>query len=260
LVKAQGAYSVKSGQPAPEFKARFEGVDLEPEKIMTWLPIDQEVFEDSTIKEMEGILKAEMGKEFAQAEEAAFMLGDTSQDHGVGSVQNVFDGLFTQAGATPHTYNPTLDSENNIVSNILRAIRQLGIYGRNKRDIIVLTSLGAEEALLRSKAFQTMSAYAFGGGAGQFSGEIGRIGGATVIASSFLDPKPGETYGKCLVMAKDSFVIGDWQNFTLNVYNEILSQTDQVAIRARERIAFAVRYPEAICEILNFPGYTGFGL
>lgn len=259
LVKAQGAYSVKSGQPAPEFKARLEGVDLEPEKIMAWLPIDQEVFEDSTVKELEGILKAEMGRDFAQAEEAAFMLGDKEQDFGAGSVQNVFDGLFKQAAAPPLVYNSSLDTENNIVNNMIRAIRQLGIYGRNKRDVIILTSLAAEEALLRSKAFQTMSAYAFGGGAGIFTGELGRIGGATVITSSFLDPAPGETFGKCLVMAKDCFVIGDWANFTINVYNEILSQTDQVAIRARERIAFAVRYPEAICEITNFPGTSGFG-
>lgn len=259
MVRAQGAYSVKAGQPAPEFKARLDGVDLVPEKIMTWLPIEQEVFEDSTIRDIEGMLKEEMGREFAQAEEIAFMLGDTQINHGDGDPRNVFDGLFSQAAAAPHVYDSTLDSHSEPVegtvpvSNLVRAMRKLGIYGRNKRDVVILVGLAWEEALLRNRAFQHMNSYAFGSGAGIFTGEIGRLAGAPVVATSFLDQQPGETYGRALVMAQSAFAIGDWQRFNIRVYNEILSQTDQVAIRARERIAFTTRYPEAICEILNVP-------
>lgn len=259
MVRAQGAYSVKAGQPAPEFKARLDGVDLVPEKIMTWLPIEQEVFEDSTIKDIEGMLKEEMGREFAQAEEIAFMLGDTGVHHGDGDPRNVFDGLFAQAAAAPHAYDNTLDAHSEPVegtvpvSNLVRAMRKLGIYGRNKRDVVILVGLAWEEALLRNRAFQHMNSYAFGSGAGIFTGEIGRLAGAPVVATSFLDQQPGEVYGRALVMAQSAFAIGDWARFNIRVYNEILSQTDQVAIRARERIAFTVRYPEAICEILNVP-------
>jgi hypothetical protein len=261
LVRAQGAYSVKAGQPAPEFKARLDGIDLVPEKIMTWLPIDQEVFEDSTIKDIEGMLKEEMAREFAQAEELAFMLGDTSVNHGDGSPMNVFDGLFAQAGATPYVYDATLDdapaddkvNSGSATSNLIRAMRYLGTYGRNKKDLVIMVGLSWEEALLRNRSFQTMSSYAFGSGAGVFTGEIGRLAGAPVIATTFLDAQPGETYSKALVMNQSAFAIGDWQRFSIRVYNEILSQTDQVAIRARERIAFTVRYPEAIVEILNVP-------
>lgn len=261
LVRAQGAYSVKAGQPAPEFKARLDGIDLVPEKIMTWLPIDQEVFEDSTIKDIEGMLKEEMAREFAQAEELAFMLGDTSVNHGDGSPMNVFDGLFAQAGATPYVYDATLDgapvddqvNSGTATSNLIRAMRFLGTYGRNKKDLVIMVGLSWEEALLRNRSFQTMSSYAFGSGAGVFTGEIGRLAGAPVIATTFLDAQPGETYSKALVMNQSAFAIGDWQRFSIRVYNEILSQTDQVAIRARERIAFTVRYPEAIVEILNVP-------
>lgn len=260
LVRAQGAYSVKAGQPAPEFKARLDSIPLEPEKIMAWLPIEQEVFEDSTIKDIEGMLKEEMGREFAQAEEVAFLLGDTEVNHGDGEPRNVFDGFFKQAAAAPHTYDPTLDENTTDpadglvpVSNLVRAMRKLGIYGRNKRDIVILVGLSWEEALLRNKAFQTMNSYAFGSGAGIFTGEIGRLAGAPVVATSFLDAQPGETYGRALVMNQGCFAIGDWQRFSIKVFNEILAQTDQVAIRARERIAFTVRYAEAICEILNVP-------
>jgi hypothetical protein len=261
LVRAQGAYSVEAGKPAPEFKARLDGIDLEPKKIMTWLPIDQEVFEDSTIKDIEGMLKEEMAREFAQAEEIAFMLGDTTVNHGDGSPRNVFDGLFAQAAATPYVYDATLDgapvddavNSGTATSNLIRAMRYLGIYGRNKKDVVIMVGLAWEEALLRNRSFQTMSAYAFGSGAGVFTGEIGRLAGAPVIATSFLDAQPGDTFGKALVMNQSAFAIGDWQRFSIRVYNEILSQTDQVAIRARERIAFTVRYPEAICEVLNVP-------
>lgn len=255
LMRAQGAYGVKAGQPAPEFKARLEGIDLVPEKLMTWLPIEQEVFEDSTIKDIEGMLKEEMAREFAQAEEASFMLGDTAVNFGAGSPLNLFDGLFKRSGAAPYMYDPTLDVTDGtvMVSNIIRAMRFLGIYGRNKRDITIMVGLAAEESLLRNKAFQTMNTYAFGSGAGVFSGEIGRLAGATVIATSFLDAQPGEQYGRCLILNNSAFAIGDWQNFSVRVYDEILAQTDQVAIRARERIAFTVRYPEAIAQILGFP-------
>lgn len=259
MVRAQGAYSVEPGQPAPEFKARLDGIDLEPKKIMTWLPIDQEVFEDSTIKDIEGMLKEEMAREFAQAEELAFMLGDTSVHHGDGSPMNVFDGLFASASATPYTYDAALDAAADAVNsgtataNLVRAMRYLGVYGRNKRDVVILVGLAWEEALLRNRSFQTMSAYAFGSGAGTFTGEIGRLAGAPVIATTFLDAQPGQTYGRAMVMNQSAFAIGDWQRFSIRVYNEILSQMDQVAIRARERIAFTVRYPEALVEILNVP-------
>jgi hypothetical protein len=255
LMRAQGAYGVKPGRPAPEFKARLDGIDLVPEKLMTWLPIEQEVFEDSTIKDLEGMLKEEMAREFAQAEEVAFMLGDTVQDFGDGSPLNLFDGLFKRAGAAPYVFDNTLDSADGtvMVSNIIRAMRFLGIYGRNKRDITILVGLTAEEQLLRNKSFQTMNTYAFGSNAGIFSGEIGRLAGATVVATSFLDAQPGEASSRCLIFNNSAFAIGDWQNFSVRVYDEILAQTDQVAIRARERIAFTVRYPEAIAQILNFP-------
>ncbi|MCD8487881.1 MAG: phage major capsid protein [Desertifilum sp.] len=255
LVRAQGAYAVKPGRPAPEFKARLEGIDLVPEKLMVWLPIEAEVFEDSTIKDIEGMLKEEMAREFAQGEELSWLLGDTEVDHGDGSPMNVFDGLFKRAGAVPHTYDPTLDQSDgqSIVSNIIRAMRYLGIYGRSKRDITIMVGTAFEEALLRNKSFQTMNTYAFGSSAGIFTGEIGRLAGATVIASTFLDAQPGEQYSRCLIVNNSSFVIGDWQNFSIRVFNEILSQTDQVAIRARERVAFTVRYAEAITQILQMP-------
>lgn len=255
MVRAEGAYAVEPGKPAPEFKARLDGIDLVPKKIMTWLPIEQEVFEDSTIKDIEGMLKEEMARAFAQSEEIAWLLGDTAQDKGPGDTRNVFDGLFKQAAATPYTYNASLDSGDGmtIVSNIVRAMRFLGIYGRNKRDITVLVGLSAEEALLRNKSFQTIASYSFGQGAGVFTGEIGRLAGATVIATSFLDAQPGDTYARALVMNNSAFAIGDWQNFSIKVFSEILSQTDQVAIRARERVAFTTRYPEAIVPILQMP-------
>lgn len=255
LMRAQGAYAVKPGQPAPEFKARMDGIDLVPQKLMTWLPIENEVFEDSTIRDMESMLKQEIAKEFAQAEEIAWLLGDTAATFAPGDPRGVFDGLIKQAGATPYTYNASLDSSDGqvIVSNLFRAMRFLGIYGRSKRDIIIMVGLAAEEALLRNKSFQTISAYSWGANAGLFTGEIGRLGGATVVASSFLDAQPGESFSRCIILNSSAFVIGDWANFTISLHQELLSQTDQTAIRARERCAFAARYPEGILSLQNFP-------
>ena len=255
LVRAQGVYGVQPGRPAPEFKARMEGIDLVPEKLMAWLPIESEVFEDATIRDIESILREEMAREFAQGEEIAFLWGDRDTDHGDGDPRNLFNGLLKQAAAPAYQYDETLDSADGtgIVSNLVRAMRYLGIYGRNKKDITIFVGLFAEEALIRNAAFQRMSSYAFGQGAGIYTGEIGRIAGATVIATSFLDPLPGETTARAMVLNNTSFAIGDWQTFTVKVYNELLAQTDEVAIRARERVAFATRYPEAILTITGMP-------
>ncbi len=255
MMRAQGAYAVKPGRPAPEFKARLDGIDLEPEKLLTWLPIEQEVFEDATVKDLEGMLKEEMAREFAQSEEIAFMLGDKTGTFPDGDPRGVFNGLIKSSGATPYTYDASLDQSDGqvMVSNLIRAMRYLGIYGRNKRDVTVLVGLTAEEQLLRNKSFQTMNSYAFGSGAGIFSGEIGRLAGATVVATSFLDAQPGENYAKCIILNNSAFAIGDWAQFSIRVFNEILAQTDQIAIRARERVAFTVRYPEAILAVQNFP-------
>ena len=54
-------------------------------------------------------------------------------------------------------------------------------------------------------------------------------------------------------MNQSAFAIGDWQRFSIQVNNSVLMQLDQIALRARERIAFTVRYQEAIVEILNVP-------
>ncbi|MBT9158966.1 MAG: hypothetical protein DDT26_00215 [Dehalococcoidia bacterium] len=259
LVRAQGAYVVQAGKPAPTFDARLEGVDLRPEKMMAWLPIDQEVFEDSTIKDMEGMLKQEMAREFAQGEEIAWLHGDREGVFPSGDSRNGFDGLFKQAAAAPLVYDPDIDTTipnsgaDVIVSNLIRACRNLGIYGRNKKEIVIMIGTAIEERLTRSESFQRMSSYAYGSGAGIFNGEIGRLNGATVVATTWLDAQPGDTYSKALVMNSSCFVIGDWQQFSIRVYDEILSQTDQTAIRARERVAFAVRYPEAIVSIEQFP-------
>lgn len=257
--KARGAYLVSPGQPAPEFKARLDGVNLVPRKIMSWLPIEQEVFEDSTIRDMEGLLKDEMANEFAQAEEMGFLFGDTAAAWDPGDVRAGFDGLFKQAApAAAYTYDTNLDQTgadpNNVVySNLVRGITNLGIYGQDLRNVIIFMGQRAGSALIRSRAFQTVSAYAYGSGAGIFTGEIGRVAGATVITSTFLDAPPGVLNSRCLVMEQSAFTIGDWQRFDIKLYNEILSQTDEIAIRARERVAMTVRYPEALVEILNFP-------
>jgi HK97 family phage major capsid protein len=255
MVRAQGVYGVEEGKPAPEFKARLDGVDLDPQKLMVWLPFNQEVFEDSTITDIEGILKEEMAREFAQGEEIAWVRGDRTQNFGDGDPRNLFNGLLPSAAASPHTWDNTLDAADGqvVVSNLIRAKYNLGVYGRSSKDVIFMVGTRYEEALLRNKTFQTQATYAFGSGAGIFNGEIGKLAGSPVISTTFLDAQPGEPYGKALVFNASCFAIGDWKNFNINVYNQILAQTDQVAIRARERVAFAIRYAEAIVQILNCP-------
>jgi HK97 family phage major capsid protein len=259
LSMASGVYGVEPGKPAPEFHAYFDGIDLRPRKIMSWMAIEQEVFEDSTITDMEGILKKEMGKAFAEGEESGWLFGDIGGTFDPGDTRNLFDGIFKQASiANSYTYDPALDAtgadQNNVVfSNIIRAMSNLGKYGRNKRKLIVMIGTRLESALIRSNKLQTLATYAYGGGAGAFTGELGRISGATVISSTYLDAQPGQTTSRAIIFEESAFMIADWKSFDIKVNDTLLMRTDEVAICARERVAMAVRYPEAITQILNMP-------
>lgn len=260
LSMASGVYGVEPGQPAPEFQAFFDGVDMRPRKLMTWLAIEQEVFEDSTITDMEGILKKEIGKAFAEAEEGAWLFGDTaSTTFDAGDPRRLFDGIIKQASPTnAYTYDSSLDATgadtNSVVfSNIVRAMSNLGKYGRNKRKLIVMIGTRLESAMIRSNKLQTLATYAYGGGAGAFTGELGRISGATVISSTYLDAQPGQPNSRALIFEESAFMLADYKSFDIRTDDRILMRTDQVVLCARERVAMAVRYPEAICEILNMP-------
>lgn len=259
LTMASGVYGVQPGKPAPEFKARFEPIDMRPEKLMSWLAIEQEVFEDSTITDMEGMLKKEMAKAFAAGEESGWLFGDREGTFDPGDTRNLFNGLFKNAPVSQaYTYDPALDAtgpdtNSPVFSNIVRAMSNLGKYGRIKKNIVIMVGTRIESALIRSKNFQQLSTYAYGAGAGVFTGELGRIGGATVISSTYLDAEPGSTTSQAIIFEESAFMIGDWQQFDIRIDDTILMRSDEVAIRARERVAFAVRYPEAIVQILNMP-------
>lgn len=255
--RARGTYHVKPGQPAPEFQMNLDGIDIQPEKLMSWLYIEQEVFEDSTIRDIEGMIKQEMANDFAETEEIGFLFGDRDAVWDNGDPRGAFDGLFKSSGNI-YTWNGSLDQSgadpNNVVfSNLVMAAQKLGKYGRNKRKLVYLVPTMAEAALIRSDKFQRTSAYAYGSGAGMFTGEIGRINGGTVIASTWLDAPEGGSYGNAIVFEESAFSIADWQKFDIKLYNEIGARTDEVAIRARERVAYATRYPQAIVSINNFP-------
>jgi hypothetical protein len=208
---------------------------------------------------MEGILKKEMGKAFAEGEESGWLFGDIGGTFDPGDTRNLFDGIFKQASiANSYTYDPALDAtgadQNNVVfSNIIRAMSNLGKYGRNKRKLIVMIGTRLESALIRSNKLQTLATYAYGGGAGAFTGELGRISGATVISSTYLDAQPGQTTSRAIIFEESAFMIADWKSFDIKVNDTLLMRTDEVAICARERVAMAVRYPEAIAQILNMP-------
>jgi len=254
LREARGAFVVGEGSQIPEFQARFDGVTLQPQKIVSLLPISSEVFEDSSVSSIESILKEDMTREVAQAEEIGWLTGDTSVNFGPNDPRNFFDGLLSQA-ANAYIYDPLLDAAQGTVytSNLIEALYRLGIYIGDPRDCFFILPLSGGAALQRSDNFQLQSAYAFGSGAGIFSGEMGRLIGATVIQTTYFDAQPGSPFASALAMNKTAFVIGDWKKISIRIFDEVYATVDQRLIRTRERVAFQVRYEEAIVRIENLP-------
>jgi hypothetical protein len=155
-------------------------------------------------------------------------------------------------------------------THIRQAFAQLGRYGIRKGDIIIAMSLSVSTTVLGWTELLTVDKY--GPSATILTGEIGKVFGATVVATDLLSDtldadavartQAGGTTGNrsvVLVFNKTSPIIGNpampERKFRILLDEEI--RDDEIALVPIEDIAFANKYNEAICYIRNVaPGTT----
>ena len=203
-------------------------VSLEAKKLAALVPVSTEIIEDANIGILDLVIN-DIAAAIADKEEDAFINGDTAAD-------GPFDGLIKLAGAT-------VDGGNNALSEdeIRKAMANLGKYGRNKADLVILASPNNISDMLAWDELRTVDKY--GPHATVITGEVGKVYGARVIESAYM---PDD---KVLVLNKNAPVIGDRRKITMQKQYDI--DTDSWKVQATERVAFAVRWTEAICKIIN---------
>lgn len=166
----------------------------------------------------------------------------------------MFDGLRKKAGKS------VLVSGTFALSHIREAINELGVYAENRDDLALIVPRNLEVQLLGLSELQTLDKY--GSGATILTGEIGKIYGISVFATSALatnlhwDGTHKATGGSnvhtkttALLVHKRSPLVGNPTNadrrFSIDFHDE--PTKDRFVLIPRQDIAFGVRYTDALC-------------
>lgn len=245
-------YFVGTNAAAPTANIGTGTVDLVAKKLMVQLPIARELTEDS-IQPIVPLVKDELARAFALAEEDCFLNGNASAPSplwAAGDKRRAFNGLRTVAAGTP------VDAAGSKITlaHMSTAVENMGKYGIDKDELFYIISL-REENYLRQILGINLALNQLGLTGTSLPREVGKLWGIPVIATTLLNAGSATTGDstEALLVNKSAAVIGDRRQFEIKAGNEILMATDQTLIVASERIAFAATYEEAIVKI------TGLG-
>jgi hypothetical protein len=265
LTQGNTVYFVNEASTAPESLIATGTVELTARKLMTALAISAELEEDSVLP-IVPVVRDDMAKSFALAEENVWLNGDTAHtadapspalatgaDWFVNDVRLAFDGLLKISTLLPYNQGNQPMSLN----LISRLIRNLGIFGRDKSELLLIVSLKEEERL-RELLGINLAINQLGLTGTALPGEVGRVWGVPVVATNLLDSTGGaETFQhatpvqsdpttQMLLVNRNAAVIGDRRVFVIKSSDEVLLRSDQILIVGSERIAFQAQYSEAV--------------
>jgi len=272
LTQGNTVYFVNEAGTAPESLIATGTVELNARKLMTALAISAELEEDSVLP-IVPVVRDDMAKSFALAEENVWLNGDVSHtatapsvavatdaNWFVNDVRLAFNGLLQFTSLTP------LDNQGDPLSlaMISRLIRNLGIFGRDKSELLLIVSLKEEERL-RELLGINLAINQLGLTGTSLPGEVGRVWGVPVVATNLLDSTggagelqhatplpalvggtPNDPYTQALLVNRNAAVIGDRRVFVIKSSDEVLLRSDQILIVGSERISFQAQYPEAL--------------
>jgi len=247
FVPSQVDISGKSDQIGPKLHA----VRLEAKKLMAYANVDNDDIEDAEVDVVE-LLLASFGEAFAEAEEMSMIAGDL----GYGTADDprkAFDGLaelaadasLVQAGVVTETSTGSLEIKG-IEETISLAIKKLGKYGRNRKNLVLFIDSTIAEYLRRSRRVVNSTTIA---GARTTDAVMVEPGVADVIygvntyESAYFDyVKAGNkgTVGTAVLVPKDEPLIGDRRK--IKIVKKELEEHDKIRFVISERIDFAVRH------------------
>lgn len=264
LGNAQVFYQATEGGDASETAFTSGTLQLVAKKFMSYMIVTAEVKEDAMeAHDMEDIVETQMIKAMAEAEEKAMLAGDTTHTATATSVATAtetnwyqkdsrlaFNGIVTLAGdisgsLTNETRaaNRVNGSGNEISSALIRqGMHNLGAYGRNLSDLVLIVDPWNGSELLGDSTLVTVDKY--GNNATILTGEYGKLWGKIrVLVSDFIP----STYA--VMLPSDNAVIGDRRKVKLVRDPQPRSDVDWYVIS--QRIAFDVEHMPALVQFRN---------
>jgi len=247
FVPSQVDISGKSDQIGP----RLHAVRLEAKKLMAYANVDNDDIEDAAVDVVQLLLES-FGEAFAEAEELAMVAGDV----GYGTADDprkAFDGLaelaadasMVQLGVVKETATGSLEIQG-IEEAVSAAIKKLGKYGRNRKNMILLIDPTIAEALRRSRRLvrdTNLAGARDENGASTEPGMADMIYGVATYESAYMDyVKAGNkgSVGTGILVPKDEPLIGDRRK--IKIVKKELEEHDKIRFVISERIDFTVRH------------------
>lgn len=258
LTTGNTVYYVGETASAPESLMSTGTVELAAKKLMVALAISAELEEDSVLP-IVPVIRDDMAKAFALAEENCFINGDTTHtatavdpssgtdaDWYVNDQRLAFNGLLKVGCGT------SVDAGSGALSlaDISSAIQNLDVFGRDKSELLLIVSL-REESTLRQLLGINLALNQLGLTGTALPGEVGKVWGIPVVATNLLRTSTTDNTSEAIMLNRNAAVIGDRRVFTIKSSDEVLIRSDQLLIVASERIAFKEQYCQAIVKITN---------
>ncbi len=261
----------EAGTAASESRHATDEITLELKTMIANIPIGNYLVAYG-VEGLMAVLRDDIASRLAFNEQSLLINGDTTTTSayadningaynastnttGVSASANdyllLFDGLRKSATATAVAVGGTF-----ALSHMRTAIASLGVYADNRDDLAFIVPRNLEVQLLGLTELQTVDKY--GPQAAILSGEIGRIYGVRVFGTGVIASNlnatgvfDGTTTDKTLAILTHirSPMIGNPtvadRRFSIGFHDE--PTKDRFVLIPKQDIAFAVRYPEAIC-------------
>lgn len=247
LTGVNSIYFVGEGEQPTQSAMTTSQVTLTAKKLMGLLTVDAEIDEDSKIALMP-MIKDDFGSQIGQAETDAFFNGDTSFAVS-GHPRKAFDGLRKLATGT------AVDAAGSRITlaHLNQALVNLGRYGQNPQNIDIFAA-PVVVAELR-KLYADFDKYTIFQQGSLRTGQVGSIWGMNVYTVGQLPTNltyggsTGSGFTEVLLVHRKTPIIGDRRAIKFKTFEQIW--TDQTLIVPSERIAFSVRWPDAIVKVTN---------
>jgi len=245
-VPTQVDVSGKTNQIGPKLHA----IRLEAKKLMAYANVDNDDIEDAAVDVVDLLLES-FGEAFAEAEELAMVAGypggagidaDDPRSAFKGLAKLATDGSLVQDGTISES-----DLEwKGLEETVSKAIKKLGKYGRNRKNLVLFVDSTISEYLRRSR--RLVNLYRMDGvrtenAAMVEPGEIDKIYGIDAYESSYMDYLHADfkgVKGTGILVPKDEPLIGDRRK--IKIVKKELEEHDKIRFVISERIDFTVRH------------------
>lgn len=207
---------------------------LEPGKLAAKGALQVDDIDDASMDVVDMLLE-NFAIAFAQAEEQAMVLG-TERDRTKTDLLSIFLGLYEIAAnhstTTPVTYDP--GTAYAVVDAVSEAIKELGVYGRDKKNLVLLVSSTMADYMRKDKSLRYDMT---GNNKVMGTGDLPKAFGIDVVETTYLDGKGEGTNKACgILVPKSEALIGDRRKFKVTPKDD--PENDAVTYYAYESVDF----------------------